>query len=750
MEHCDHIFSAINNISDTPPDLVGGITEEVDVANMHEDQNGVSGFLITEHIQVPSANSIIEQLESRLVIGQVVRSVEDAYLLYCNYAHAKGFSVKKGDQRYFPGTSELQAKDFECSCEGGKDEKCSSERIPVYLKPITRTKCKAKLRITRQHGGEWKVGNFVMEHNHEMVAADQRHLLRSSRSISYAQKSTLEAMVNAGISVANAVSYMENEAHGPQNLRFIRKDAYDHIVRIRKHTKVENRDASALLRYFIDKSNSESHFYWNVQLDDDDRIMNFFFRDYRCQVDYEYFGDVLSVDTTYRTNRYNLICAPFVGINHHKQNVMFGLAFMSDETESSFEWLFKTFLDSMNEKQPQTIFTDQCQAMMNAIEKVFSSAHHRLCQWHINQNAPSHLGSLNGDSNFKRMWHNCMSHCESEEDFEAKWRIMIDEYNLSDHKWLNKMYTLRYKWATAFSNHKFSAGLLATSRSEVTNAILKKLGNSAISLYEFVLNYEKIQKKWRENEKVEDTRCLHGKAATMLKNHPLLNCAANVYTLTIFKLFEMELINSLNTTLIKFPSDLSSYFLEFEVKSHGENTRVRTVVFNKETHELRCSCHKFESMGILCKHALKVFDFMNVNVIPESYLKKRWMKNSRNRIFDEVIYSESESGHESEIVFVNQIMRSTHVLSMRCKAHADTRNKLIEIIDTAKKEIDGLFEDLRLADPNVCNNVLHERMISWIKCSYVILLLSSPEELRMLTLYVIGMTRAKKEKKGKM
>ncbi|XP_073158374.1 1-aminocyclopropane-1-carboxylate oxidase homolog isoform X2 [Henckelia pumila] len=153
MEHCDHIFSAINNISDTPPDLVGGITEEVDVANMHEDQNGVSGFLITEHIQVPSANSIIEQLESRLVIGQVVRSVEDAYLLYCNYAHAKGFSVKKGDQRYFPGTSELQAKDFECSCEGGKDEKCSSERIPVYLKPITRTKCKAKLRITRQHGG---------------------------------------------------------------------------------------------------------------------------------------------------------------------------------------------------------------------------------------------------------------------------------------------------------------------------------------------------------------------------------------------------------------------------------------------------------------------------------------------------------------------------------------------------------------------------------------------------------------------
>ncbi|XP_073137615.1 protein FAR1-RELATED SEQUENCE 5-like [Henckelia pumila] len=285
-------------------------------------------------------------------------------------------------------------------------------------------------------------------------------------------------MVNARISVANAVSYMEAEAQGPQNLRFIRKDAYDHVGRLRKHTKVDNGDASALLYYFINKSNIESQFYWNVQLDDDNRIMNFFFRDYRCQVDYEYFGDVLSVDTTYRTNKYNLICAPFVGINHHKQNVMFGLAFMSNETESS----------------------------------------------------------LNGDSNFKRLWHKYMSHCESEEDFEVTWRCLIDEYNLSGHKWLNKMYTLRYRWSIAFSNHRFSAGLLATSRSEVTNVVLKKLGSSAISLFDFVLNYEKIQKNWRAREKAEDTRCCHEKASVMLKNNPLLNCAADVYTLTIYKL----------------------------------------------------------------------------------------------------------------------------------------------------------------------------------------------------------------------
>ncbi|XP_073037593.1 protein FAR1-RELATED SEQUENCE 5-like [Primulina eburnea] len=624
--------------------------EEVGVSNLE--------YVVHRDVEVLSTNFIVDQLESRLFVGEVVKSVEDAYILYCNYAHAKGFSVKRGDQRYFPGTNELQAKEFECSCEGSKDEKRSNAQIPVYLKPTSRSKCKAKLRITRQRGGEWTVGRFVTKHNHEMLAADQRHLLRSSRNISYAQKSILESMVNSGITVSNAVSYMENEAQGPQNLSFIRKDAYDYLGRMKKQTKVENGDASTLLHHFINKSNKESNFYWNVQLDDDNRVMNFFLRDSRCQADYEFFGDILSVDTTYRTNRYNLICAPFVGINHHRQNIMFGLAFMSDETESSFEWLFKTFLDSMNGKQPETIFTDQCQAMMNAIETIFPHSQHRLCQWHINQNAPSHLGSLNGDSSFKILWNKCMTHCESEEEFESTWSIMIDEYNLSGHKWLNGMYTLRYKWATAFSNHKFSAGLLATSRSEVTNAVLKR--------------------------------------------------SADVYTLTVYKLFELEFINSLNMRFIEMPLDFSALSLEFKVKSHDVNSRVRHVLFNKETAEVKCSCQKFESMGILCKHILMVFNFLNVNYIPTPYLKKRWMKNAKNRVVvDDFFQQKSGSGQESEMVFVNQLMRSTYTLTMRCKSNGDARKKLVEIVEGAREQIDELFEKLKLDD----NGILEENMV---------------------------------------
>ncbi|XP_073022789.1 protein FAR1-RELATED SEQUENCE 5-like [Primulina eburnea] len=191
--------------------------------------------------------------------------------------------VKK-DYNEEAGNVEVQnEKSFVHVLERLKDEKFSSKRIPVYQKPAIRTQCKAKLKITREKWCEWRVSRFFEEHNHEMFAPDQTHLLGSAHNISHAKKYTLEAMVNAVISVSNAVSFMENEACGPQNLGFIRKAAYDHMSRLKKHTKVENGDVTALIQYFINKANKENYFYWNVQLNDDDRLMNFFFKDYRSK-----------------------------------------------------------------------------------------------------------------------------------------------------------------------------------------------------------------------------------------------------------------------------------------------------------------------------------------------------------------------------------------------------------------------------------------------------------------------------------
>jgi zinc finger SWIM domain-containing protein 3 len=50
---------------------------------------------------------------------------------------------------------------------------------------------------------------------------------------------------------------------------------------------------------------------------------------------YDAFGDVVLFDSTYRVNRYNLPFVPFVGVNHHRNTVVFGAGIVSDETVGS-------------------------------------------------------------------------------------------------------------------------------------------------------------------------------------------------------------------------------------------------------------------------------------------------------------------------------------------------------------------------------------------------------------------------------
>ncbi|XP_028065625.1 protein FAR1-RELATED SEQUENCE 5-like [Camellia sinensis] len=210
-----------------------------------------------------------------------------------------GFSIRKGKPRYYSGSKNIRQHQFLCSKEGFKidEDPCEKEKLNRLE---TRIGCKAFIRLIVEDG-IWRVTAFNPEHNHELALQSERHLLRSARHISKPKAGVINSMINAGISTKNAYSYLREEVGGSEN----------------KHTE-------------------DPMFFFTVQVDQENRMTNFFWTDGRSRVDYDCFGDVVVFDTTYRTNKYNLICAPFVGVNHHWQNVMFGCAFLLDETTNSF------------------------------------------------------------------------------------------------------------------------------------------------------------------------------------------------------------------------------------------------------------------------------------------------------------------------------------------------------------------------------------------------------------------------------
>jgi len=53
-------------------------------------------------------------------------------------------------------------------------------------------------------------------------------------------------------------------------------------------------------------------------------------------MDYACFGDAVSFDTTFQTNKFEMPFAPILETSHHKQTINFGAALIFNETIESF------------------------------------------------------------------------------------------------------------------------------------------------------------------------------------------------------------------------------------------------------------------------------------------------------------------------------------------------------------------------------------------------------------------------------
>jgi hypothetical protein len=303
----------------------------------------------------------------------VVYSEEAAYKLYCEYGHRMGFSIRKGKQSYFTGTKRIRTKDYFCSKEGLKEgEKLTDADLND---PHTRTNCKAMARFRVNDHGEWKVIRLVSDHNHNLARPEERHLLRSARSLIAGRSTSVEVMFYAGYQGQGTPPQIPaGSIIATNNAETSKHDLLHGYGTMAKTSVVGTGDLQSLISHLKSRANKDGMFYWDVQLDRGGRMTNFFWRDGRSRIDYDCFGNVVVFDLTYRLNKQNLICAPFVGVNHHWQTTMYGCALLVDESMSTYVWLFKSFLESMRNRHPRSIFTNQDQVMSKAIEECcFSS-----------------------------------------------------------------------------------------------------------------------------------------------------------------------------------------------------------------------------------------------------------------------------------------------------------------------------------------------------------------------------------------
>ncbi|XP_074305705.1 protein FAR1-RELATED SEQUENCE 5-like [Silene latifolia] len=392
----------------------------------------------------------------------------------------------------------------------------------------------------RYNGDGYVVFQFREWHNHRLCSLRNQQFQKKHRHLHLYHKKTIidHSRVNQGPTRAfrNVKEYVDGyENVGAQLVDF--KNFGRDIKCF-----IGDRDAQLFVNYFENKRDTTEGFYFAYEVDSGKCLVHVFWCDAESRRNYALFGDYITYDPTYSTNKYCMLFTPFTGVDHHKRSVTFASGLLFHKDEDSFTWVFQKFLDAMGQGEPHCIITYQCAGIKLGLRAVFKHARRRYCMWHIMQKLTDKVGpAISKETDFVSRLNAIVWDAELEPlEFKEKWCQLVNEHNLEGNSRLSTMFRKRRKWITAyFRDVPMGCLLQTTQRSESQNNFFKRFENAHGTLVEFLMRFQSAIDVQRHTQKQldRDDDCTLPQLATSLK---LEAHASMVYTNSAFAYFQVE------------------------------------------------------------------------------------------------------------------------------------------------------------------------------------------------------------------
>ncbi|KAF1897669.1 hypothetical protein Lal_00032426 [Lupinus albus] len=381
--------------------------------------------------------------------------------------------------------------------------------------------------------------------------------------------------------------------------------------------------------------------YWRHSVDEEGKLQQLFWAD-GCNIfDSSIFGDVLAFDATYGRNKYKFPVVIFSGVNHHKQTTVFAAGMVSNETEETYVWLLGNFLEAMNGKHPKCVITDGDLSMKNAIKRIFPATHHRLCAWHICNNAGKNIKKNNFHKDFQKVLY---ADVEIDE-FNMMWEELIAKHALHNNAWASQIFDCRSMWARSYIRGKFYAGLHTTSRCEGLHSQMGRYVESGYNVTEFLHHFQRCLSYMRNNEVMEDFKSSYGDELLQTPYHSLEGHAASIYTRVVFKEFREILLEAAKLRIIS-SQQTSSHVIYKIGKHYNPNKKWHVSHYDNGSNvDIKCSCKRMESFGMPCSHSVFVLLILDISQLPSCLVLERWTKKAKN--VEGVNFQQCELSRES-------------------------------------------------------------------------------------------------------
>ncbi|XP_072970145.1 protein FAR1-RELATED SEQUENCE 6-like [Typha angustifolia] len=585
-------------------------------------------------------------------VGMVFKTHQDVSRFYKRYARRVGFGVSVRRSSF---TKEGVCLYLELMCcKGGRRR---SE--PKFRKRTSATtNCLAKIRVKLWGDGLLHLELASLDHNHP-VSPSMARFLSCYKQLSGAAKRRLRANSGSMLPPEEPSRMPVDRLGALEELLFGESEHRSFVERGR--LKFGEGDAEALRLFFTRMQAKNSNFFNVVDLDAEGCVRNVFWADARSRAAYEYYNDVVALDTSYVVSKHEMPLVTFVGVNHHGQSVLLGCSLLSDETAETYVWLFKAWIACMSGHLPKALITDQCKGIQSAISEVLPGVHHRFCLFQIMKRASERLGGMAEYRVISKALQKAVYDSLQIYEFEDEWRRMIEIYGLQGNEWLRSLYECRYSWVPVFLKDAFWAGMSATQRSDTVSAFFDGYVDAKTILKQFLSKYEMTLQSKYEKEAQADFETFHKRRPAVSKFY-MEEQLSKVYTLNMFKKFqdEIEAIMYCHASAINVDGPTSSFDVKeciFLEDCKRTTNKIYAVTYNMEEKNVDCVCGSFQFRGILCRHALSVFKMQQVHEIPSQYILDRWKKEFKQL---------HVTARSSDDVVANNRVDRYDYLSMRC------------------------------------------------------------------------------------